>query len=104
MSTIAYISHPKYCDFCRIDDGEDTIAEYDAKTVFGSWANMCEHHFATRAASSQLGTGHGQKLIVGQPPVETEDDKRAKVDEALRNGTADDVWEAVGDGDLADYL
>ena len=47
------------CDFCK--DG--TLAEYDAKTVLGPWANMCAPHF-TYVSTGQLGTGYGQRLIL----------------------------------------
>lgn len=46
------------CDFCQ--DGRD--AEYDAKTSFGSWANMCKGHWLIQSGS--LGLGVGQKLII----------------------------------------
>ena len=56
-----------HCDFsweeagktlCR-DDGE---AHYDGKTIFGSWAFMCEQHFSAYGVG--LGLGRGQKLVV----------------------------------------
>ena len=47
----------KYCDF-----GCSEIAQYDAKTVGGSWANMCESHWQ-KYGIGRLGTGLGQRLI-----------------------------------------
>ncbi len=46
------------CDFrC----GED--AAYDAKTVHGPWAYLCEEHFQSETPG-RLGTGIGQRLIL----------------------------------------
>ena len=50
------------CDFC--DDGSD--ASFDAKTIFGSWANMCENHFF-EYGFGRLGTGYGQRLVLTEP-------------------------------------
>ena len=44
------------CDFCG------NTAEYDARTSFGPWANMCEQDFQ-QYGPGRLGTGYGQKLI-----------------------------------------
>ena len=46
------------CDFCHRD------AEYDGKTYLGSWAFMCDEHFAKFASSTKLGLGLAQKLVV----------------------------------------
>jgi len=45
------------CDFCG---GE---AHYDGKTKMGPWANMCDKCF--RVYGVGLGTGCGQKLVLG---------------------------------------
>ena len=69
MSDSVIVSKLPRCDFqtedgvyglCR-DDGE---AHYDGKTTHGPWANMCEKHF--EAYGVGLGTGRGQKLILGK--------------------------------------
>lgn len=44
------------CDFCY------KMARYDAKTIEGCWAYMCEEHWNEHAASKDLGLGIGQKL------------------------------------------
>lgn len=44
------------CDFCAKQ------AEYDAKTVMGPWANLCEQHYGQYGYG--LGLGKGQRLIV----------------------------------------
>ena len=45
------------CDFC------DAQAVYDAKTVIGPWANLCEEHFKEYSPDESLGTGKGQRLV-----------------------------------------
>lgn len=56
------------CDFChheRLRNGELKVepAAYDAATApFGSWAYMCEAHFAEFGVG--LGTGRGQRLVL----------------------------------------
>lgn len=48
------IANWKKCDFC------DKQAKFDAKTKFGPWAYMCDHHFQINGIG--LGTGLGQRL------------------------------------------
>lgn len=53
------------CDIHKYDQGKAGVpAAYDAKTKQGPWANMCEDCFPVHAASSTLGTGHGQRLVL----------------------------------------
>lgn len=100
MAETAYVAKLPNCDFCK-EQGTERAAEYDAKTLFGPWANMCTEHFLLRAASQQLGTGRGQKLVVGEPPAI---DRAAAASAALEAGDYEAFEEAVGDGDPADYL
>ena len=68
MSDSVKVSELPQCSFkdnlrasppwCR-DGGE---AHYDGKTIYGSWAYMCEEHFSAYGVG--LGTGRGQKLIL----------------------------------------
>lgn len=58
--TSVVVSALKFCDFCRLD-GTETVAQYDAKTTLGPWANLCLAHFQWHGVG--LGTGRGQKLI-----------------------------------------
>lgn len=44
------------CDFC------ENKAQYDAKTMKGPWAFMCERHWAFYGCQ-KLGLGKGQRLI-----------------------------------------
>ncbi len=45
------------CDFCS------EAAHYDARTIRGQWANMCDLHWHVNT-HMQLGTGFGQELIL----------------------------------------
>lgn len=57
MSAEVKVASLPKCDFCKED------ALYDALTIAGPWAYMCEKHF--RLLSFQrLETGWGQKLIL----------------------------------------
>jgi hypothetical protein len=56
MSKVVEVAQLPTCDFCP---GK---ASYDAKTLFGPWANMCQIHF-DHHTTGQLGTGFGQKLV-----------------------------------------
>lgn len=56
-----------YCDICnemRVSEGHVTIerAIYDAKSIYGSWAYMCQKHFDQIGVG--LGLGKGQKLVL----------------------------------------
>jgi hypothetical protein len=53
------IHEERSCDFC----GE--TAEYDARTIFGPWANMCQECFDGKGIG-QLGTGFGQRLVLSK--------------------------------------
>ena len=65
MGDTAYIFKAVDCDFCNML-GLKVEANYDGKTVDGPWAYMCNEHFAARGIG--LGTGRGQRLIVGEKP------------------------------------
>lgn len=65
MGDIAYIFAPENCDFCKME-GLEVQAQFDGKTVHGPWAYMCNAHFGVMGIG--LGTGRGQRLIVGERP------------------------------------
>lgn len=48
--------HDATCDYCTNKAG------YDAATLEGPWAFVCETHFWTKT-SGKLGLGYGQRLI-----------------------------------------
>lgn len=50
------------CDICRERSNKTTPAEFDGKTIFGPWANMCRDDFMQYGVG--LGTGRGQRLIL----------------------------------------
>lgn len=103
MADIAYVSQLPKCDFCK-EEGEDVDATHDVKTIHGPWASVCGSHRTLYANTMALGTGLGQQYVVGEPPVVTPEERRAKVDEALRSGSYEDLMDAVGDGDIAEWL
>lgn len=57
MTKTAKVESLPECDFC----GETAL--YDAATVFGPWAFMCQSCFDTKS-TRQLGLGKGQRLEV----------------------------------------
>lgn len=61
MSTEVKVSQIPECDLCRERRNKSTPAEFDGKTVFGPWANMCREDFMQFGVG--LGTGLGQRLI-----------------------------------------
>jgi hypothetical protein len=60
MSDQAVVKNLPLCDF----DPRHGHARFDFRTKYGSWANGCEECWRTNRASSTLGTGHGQRLVV----------------------------------------
>lgn len=60
MGTTARVAKRPNCDICGAP------AHYDAKTKHGPWAYLCVEHFASMAASHELGTGRGQRLVVAE--------------------------------------
>ena len=56
---VVMIAMPYRCDFCGAP------ATWDAPTLLGPWANMCDEHEAQyHVAPGQTGVGIGQRLIV----------------------------------------
>lgn len=62
MSTQVTMSSLPNCDLCT-QEGKQTPARYDGRTVMGPWAYMCEAHWMSHGCD-MLGTGHGQRLIL----------------------------------------
>jgi len=57
MTTMVKMQTLPDCDFCG------KTAGYDAKTVMGPWAYMCQSCFDLNGAGS-LGLGWGQRLVL----------------------------------------
>lgn len=56
------------CDMCKaMKLGNATPSAVDGRTVFGTWANMCQYCFDTYGIG--LGTGLGQLLSLKVPTV-----------------------------------
>lgn len=97
MKTV-YIAAPKACQI----PGCDKQADYDAPTVYGPWANLCDDHLESEGATGAHSVGF--HFIVGVEPVVTEKEQRAAIKSAIEAGDADLVWDLVGDGDLIDFI
>ena len=55
---IKYINPPNVCDNCKLPF---KTFMYDAKTVYGTWANLCSDCFNVLGLG--IGTGLGQQYI-----------------------------------------
>lgn len=104
MSDVAYVASLPDCDFHTygapgVDAGQSVPAAYDAATTLGPWANLCEECFARFGQG--LGTGRGQRLVVGERPRTTREDVHAAIE---RGASFDEIEDLIGDGDPADYL
>lgn len=62
MGDTAFVPTLPNCDVCR--PVREVEAKYDAKTIHGPWAHLCEEHYMTHRYYDTLGTGKGQKLEV----------------------------------------
>jgi hypothetical protein len=63
MATSVTVRVLPKCDVCQ-QNGMTVDAAYDAKTVFGPWANLCAKDFMSYGVG--LGTGLGQKLVLAK--------------------------------------
>ena len=57
MSTIAQVTQLPQCDICT-----GQVAKYDAMTVRGPWAFMCQGCFEDYGVG--LGLGRGQEIVL----------------------------------------
>lgn len=102
MSDIAYVHTLPDCDIHKHQlDTPGVPAAYDAPTKGGPWANMCETCWVTHRRTPELGTGKGQRLVVGEPPAR---DRKAEASAAAEAGDIEGFFDAVGDGDPLDFL
>lgn len=60
MSEQVTVTELPSCNFCNKD------AEYDFRTQSGSWAYGCSPHYVEWRMYRDLGTGKGQRLVVGE--------------------------------------
>jgi hypothetical protein len=102
MGDTTYVTKYPSCDICKYEQSRTSEAHYDGRTTSGQWAYMCATHFASRGLG--LGTGKGQRLIVGDKPVDTDEERRRKVRQYINQGDFDAAEEAIGDGDPADFF
>lgn len=80
------------CDFCK------EPAVYDAKTSLGPWANLCEADYTMYGATEN---GLFSRLDREEP---TKAERSSMLAEALDAGDLDAAMDAIGDGDLFEYL
>ena len=78
----AYVASLPVCDFCP------ATAKYDGKTASGPWAYLCAAHFKTQGVG--LGTGKGQRLVVGEKPTPEYEGEAATYYSALKDICGDD--------------
>lgn len=64
QGTETIVSQFPACDLCRAQ-GKYSEARYDGRTSIGSWAYMCDRHWASEGAP--IGTGQGQRLVLPDP-------------------------------------
>ena len=81
------------CDICR------GTAKYDAPTVHGPWANMCQPCYDANAHLRAPQVGF-QFTTEATP----ETDRAEEIALAIENGDIDLAVSLAGDGDLLDYL
>ena len=64
--TQAIVAELPDCDICK-SEGYNPVrkARYDARMYSGQWAFMCTTHWRDYRMHKGLGTGIGQKLVVG---------------------------------------
>lgn len=88
-----YVTALPKCDICGKAD-----AHYDGKTRLGPWANMCDGCYGIHGTKASTLTN---EFVVGEAP---ERDRHAEVAAAIEAGDWDALEDAIGDGDIADYL
>lgn len=107
MAEVAYISQSKNCDVCKFEKGKTVAALYDARMTRGSgagqWANLCQSDFEERT-DQRLGTGYGQRLIVGNQPEKSDAYVRSQIFAALEDGDMEAAFDACGDRDPMEFL
>lgn len=103
MSDTAYVPSLPSCQLCG---GAPHPAAYDVSLApMGDhrWANVCERVYQDMGAP-RLGTGVGQRLIVGEKPKPDEVGRALQIRQAIEAGDFDTAEELIGDGDLAEWL
>ncbi|GAB3260326.1 hypothetical protein [Kineosporia babensis] len=104
MADETYISSPVHCDTHPVKhpDGPAVNAAYDARTVQGFWAYLCESCFSEWGIG--LGTGKGQRLIIGEKPKPDPQRTRTQIHALLEAGEWGMAEELAGEEGLDKYL
>jgi hypothetical protein len=87
MGDTTTVSKLPACDFCAHEGRGFIAATYDFRTSMGPWANACESHWREHRATTRLGTGNGQRLVVDDLPVADTAAVTASMDAELRAAT-----------------
>lgn len=73
MSKQVVVTELPKCDFC------EQPARYDSPVVvFGgtTWANTCPQHYRAKRATTKLGTGFGQRLVLASEGDRVRDNEK----------------------------
>ena len=103
MSDTAYVATLPDCQLCG---GPTHPAAYDVSlAAFGDsrWGYVCETVYASMG-SPPLGTGRGQRLTTDPEPTKSRAEVHEEIMTALDNGDFEAAFDAVGDGDVLDFL
>lgn len=103
MSDIAYVDSIPLCSLPTAHQIRPVDAEYDALIpALGVWGYICQAHFEWYGCS--LGTGKGQRLVLGEEPERSDDDIRSALQEAIESGDYEAFEDACGDRDPMEFL
>lgn len=83
------------CDIC----GEDAI--FDAKTMYGPWANLCHKHFKQQGC--RVGPGFGQALVVEYDQL-SEKSKEAALQQIRSNWCDEEGLCLKSDEEIIQYI
>ena len=101
MSDTVYVPSLPDCDMHKVT-GITVAAAFDARTTSGRWANLCQECFDVHGVG--LGTGKGQRFIVGSEPRRNRSEVRREILRALEAGDIEAAFDACGDEDPALFL
>jgi len=90
----AYISNYEMCQMC-----DDEEATYDAKTLAGPWAYMCDECYSCEGSPR-----NATHIVVGDAPERTDSDITRDLYAAIAAGDFDAAEDAIGDRDISEFL
>ena len=103
MSEVTYVDRLPDCQIHTHRFGHPGVpAMVDGRTMQGHWAYMCQSCHERYGIG--LGTGKGQRFVIGDPPEPDEDDVRAALMAAIESGDFEAFEDACGDRDPMEFL